>query len=58
MVAGNEHSVRDYYRKDGTHVRSYFATDPNGTRNDNYSTRGMVNPHTGKPGTKPRDGEH
>ena len=28
-----------------------------GTRNDNYSTRGNVNPHTGEPGTKPRDGE-
>ena len=26
-----------------------------GTRDDNYSTQGNVNPYTGQPGTKPRD---
>lgn len=36
-------------------VLRYHATNPNGTRNDNYSTRGNVNPWTGKAGTKPGD---
>jgi hypothetical protein len=51
------HTVRSYTRTDGTFVHSYHATNPNHTRNDNFSTRGNVNPYTGKAGTKPRDGE-
>lgn len=47
--------VRGYYRKDGTYVQPHDRTAPNETRNDNWSTRGNVNPETGKPGTKPRD---
>lgn len=35
------------------HVR----TAPNKTKNDNWSTRGNVNPRTGKEGTRPRDDE-
>jgi len=53
----SDHVVSGYYRKNGTYVNSYHATNPNGTRNDNYSTRGNINPYTGEPGTKPRDGE-
>jgi hypothetical protein len=49
--------VHSYTRRDGTYVHSYHATNPNDTRNDNYSTRGNTNPYTGMPGTKPRDGE-
>lgn len=49
--------VRGYTRKDGTYVRPHVRTSPNKTRNDNYSTRGNVNPYTGKAGTKPRDNE-
>jgi hypothetical protein len=52
-----DHVVHSYVKKDGTVVQSYHATNPNGTRNDNYSTRGNVNPYTGEPGSKPRDGE-
>ena len=55
--ASGDHYVPGYVRKDGTVVQGYYATNPNGTRNDNYSTRGNVNPYTGEPGTKPRDGE-
>lgn len=47
--------VDGYVRKDGTYVPGHWRTDPNGTRNDNYSTQGNVNPYTGTPGTKPRD---
>lgn len=53
----HDHVVSGYTRRDGTYVHSYHATDPNSTRNDNYSTRGNINPYTGEPGTKPRDGE-
>jgi hypothetical protein len=52
-----DHYVHSYTRSDGTVVQGYHATNPNQTRNDNYSTRGNVNPYTGQPGTKPRDGE-
>jgi hypothetical protein len=56
-VNSHEHVVHGYTKRDGTVVQGYHATDPNGTRNDNYSTRGNTNPYTGKEGTKPRDGE-
>jgi hypothetical protein len=51
------HTVRSYNRRNGTHVDSYHATNRNRTKNDNFTTRGNVNPYTGKAGTKPRDGE-
>ena len=47
--------VRGYYRKDGRYVAHHERTAPNKTKNDNYSTRGNVNPYTGKSGTKPGD---
>lgn len=42
--------VSGYYRSNGTYVQPYFRTAPNSTNNDNFSTRGNVNPYTGKPG--------
>lgn len=51
--AGGSHSVRGYTRKDGTYVQPHMQTNPNGTRADNWSTVGNVNPYTGQPGTKP-----
>src|SRR5436190_11818592 len=55
--AQSDHYVSGYTRKDGTYVAPHYQTNPNSTRNDNYSTRGNVNPYTGQSGTKPRDGE-
>jgi hypothetical protein len=55
--SSGEHYTKGYTKKDGTHVQGHYQTNPNHTKNDNYSTRGNVNPHTGKPGTKPRDGD-
>lgn len=52
------HTTHSYTRSNGAYVDTYHATNPNGTKNDNFSTRGNVNPFTGKAGTKPRDGEH
>lgn len=56
-LAQSDHSVSGYVKKDGTYVAPHRQTDPNETKNDNYSTRGNVNPYTGQAGTKPRDGE-
>jgi hypothetical protein len=47
--------VHGYVKKDGTYVAPHDRTAPNNMRNDNWSTRGNVNPETGKAGTKPRD---
>jgi hypothetical protein len=49
----SDHSVRSYFKTDGTFVQPYRATNPNETRLDNYSTKGNVNPYTGVPGAKP-----
>lgn len=46
------HSVKGYTKKDGTYVAPHKQTNPNGTKRDNWSTKGNVNPYTGKPGTK------
>lgn len=54
---GGDHSVSGHVTRRGTYVAPYKATDPNRTKNDNYSTRPNVNPYTGKAGSKKRDGE-
>lgn len=50
------HMVSGYTRSNGTYVAPHYQTNPNATRNDNWSTRGNVNPFTGTLGTKPGDG--
>lgn len=45
--------VRGYANKRGTYVAPHERTKPNSTAKDNYSTKGNVNPYTGKKGTKP-----
>jgi hypothetical protein len=47
-----DHEVSGFTRSDGTRVDPYHATDPNETKLDNYSTKGNINPYTGKVGTK------
>lgn len=44
--------VRSYTKRDGTRVESHRRTTPNTTQRDNWSTKGNVNPDTGKEGTK------
>lgn len=55
MAYAGDTYVRGYTKKDGTYVQGHYRTKPNSTANDNYSTRGNVNPYTGESGTKPRD---
>lgn len=50
--SGDSHTVRGHYTKDGTYVQPHHATNPDGTKTNNWSTKGNVNPHTGKEGTK------
>ncbi len=50
--AVGEHWVNGYYRSNGTYVRGHYQTNPDDSFYNNWSTKGNVNPHTGKPGTK------
>lgn len=47
--------VNGYYKKNGTYVESHYRTSPNNTKEDNYSTKGNVNPYNGKKGYKTGD---
>lgn len=53
--SGSSHSISGYTKSNGTYVAPSHATNPNATKADNWSTKGNVNPYTGKPGTKPQD---
>jgi len=44
--------VRGYTKRNGTYVKPHYRTPPNATKLDNWSTKGNVNPFTGKPGAK------
>ncbi len=48
---GGDVSVRGHTRKDGTYVQPHHRKAPNSSKLDNYSTKGNVNPYTGKEGT-------
>lgn len=43
--------VKGYTRKDGTYVQPHYRSAPDGNAYNNYSTKGNVNPYTGKEGT-------
>lgn len=43
--------VKGYVKKDGTYVAPHIRSSPNATKLDNYSTKGNVNPYTGRTGT-------
>ena len=47
--------VNGYYRKNGTYVAPHYRSDANGTKRDNWSTAGNVNPYTGQAGTRTYD---
>jgi hypothetical protein len=44
--------VRGYVKKNGTYVAPHFRSSPNRTTLDNWSTKGNINPYTGKIGSK------
>jgi hypothetical protein len=44
--------VNGYYKSNGTYVQPYYRSNPDGNFYNNWSTKGNVNPYTGKVGTK------
>ncbi|MGH8781016.1 hypothetical protein [Paraburkholderia sp.] len=46
-----EHYVNGHTRSNGTYVAGHHQTNPNGNKYDNWSSKGNVNPYTGKEGT-------
>ena len=51
-ASGGSHSVKGHVTKKGTYVPPHHATNRDGTKNNNWSQKGNVNPYTGKEGTK------
>lgn len=43
--------VRGHTRKDGTYVAPHYRSSPDGSKANNWSTKGNINPYTGKEGT-------
>lgn len=53
IVAPQAHAYRytgGYIRSNGTYVRPHFSSNADHSRFNNWSTRGNVNPFTGKTG--------
>lgn len=44
--------VKGYYKKNGTYVQPYQRSKSNESKLDNYSTKGNINPYTGKKGNQ------
>lgn len=49
---GGSHGVKGYTKKDGTYVAPHRQTNSDKSKANNYSSKGNVNPNTGKEGTK------
>src|SRR5262249_21738463 len=45
-------NVRPYTKRDGPYVGPHHRTPPDSSKQNNWSTKGNVNPYTGKPGMK------
>jgi hypothetical protein len=50
--AVGHHYVNGYFRKNGTYVQGHYRTNPDNSFYNNWSTKGNVNPYTGRVGTK------
>lgn len=44
--------VNGYMKSNGTYVSGHYQSSPDSTINNNWSTRGNVNPYTGRIGTR------
>lgn len=44
--------VKGYVKSSGTYVLPHYRTTPDSSRFNNWSTKGNINPYTGKTGTK------
>jgi hypothetical protein len=50
--SGSSVRVRGYTKKSGRYVAPDMRSEKNHSKSDNWSTKGNVNPYTGKPGTR------
>jgi hypothetical protein len=50
--SGNSTHVGGYTKRNGTYVAPHNRTAPDGSKRNNWSTKGNANPYTGKSGTK------
>jgi len=50
-MSQSSHYVRGHVTKDGTYVAPHYQTNPDSSLLNNWSTKGNVNPYTGKAGT-------
>lgn len=44
--------VNGYYKNNGTYVKEHYRTKANNDKSDNFSSKGNINPYTGKKGYK------
>lgn len=44
--------VNGYDRSNGTHVNGHYRSDPDGSRDNNWSHSGNTNPYTGAKGNR------
>lgn len=44
--------VNGYMKSNGTYVSGHYRSSPDNTTDNNWSTRGNVNPYTGRIGTR------
>ena len=51
LEAGSTY-VKGYTKKNGTVVMPHYRSSPDKTKSNNWSTKGNINPYTGKMGTK------
>lgn len=52
LLARSSTRVRSYTKRSGAYVGSHRRTSPDRSRSNNWSSRGSINPYTGKKGTK------
>lgn len=53
IVAHADTYVRGYTKNNGTYVEGHYRSNPDTSRDNNYSTYGNTNPYTGRKGTVP-----
>lgn len=51
-IAQSSVYVPGYVRSDGKYVQGHYRSAPDGNPYNNYSTRGNINPYTGRVGTR------
>ena len=52
LAEAGQTRVRQHQRKNGTIVQQHYRTTPDRSKNNNWSSKGNINPHTGKKGSR------